>query len=640
MSAAIDSKSATKQKENNPTGWATTATYLGGALACLAITAGIARMNKPAAIAEYGKVGQKFFADFTDPTLASSLEVFTFDSKNVEPRQFKVERSDNGQWVIPSHHDYPADAKEQLAQTAASVIGIQRGAMVTRWANDHAKYGVINPKQETLGVNEIDGIGQRLTLQGDNNSILADFIVGKPVDDEFGQYYVRHPEEDEVYITSLEIDLSTKFTDWIDTILLDLSTNYIRRITINDYSFDEQKRSVTEAEITELTRDGGNDDWKLASLDQEKEELQKDAIQKTLDEIINLAIEGVRPKQKGLTPDWRLDRNAIKSQRGIDQLERDLMSRGFLLQPSETGDREQLDLISRQGELLVGIDDGLVYRLQFGRVFTGSQEEMEIGFASTSTSEDESSETSQENQSTETETSNSTDSPKTEKQTDDKSSDSESVEDAEDADATSEADSTTPGRYLFVRVDFDEALLEEKTVKPTEPTKSARLIELEQEAEKKAKAEAGSSEPADTKTNEPDTNSESDSNNGEGNATDDADTVETELEKLQSEFATAQNTYKAEVEKYDIFQRRIKNGKQKAEKLNHRFAKWYYVISGASYDSLALDRSKLVTAKPTPPETETTEETGSTSAEESSPENQTETPEQKTSDPAGAAESN
>ena len=73
MSATLNSTPNTSPQENNNTGWTTTGIYLGGALACLAITAGIFWMNKPAAIAEYGKVGQKFFADFTDPTLALSL---------------------------------------------------------------------------------------------------------------------------------------------------------------------------------------------------------------------------------------------------------------------------------------------------------------------------------------------------------------------------------------------------------------------------------------------------------------------------------------------------------------------------------------------------------------------------------------
>jgi hypothetical protein len=232
MSSTIDSKPDTKPSQNGHTkprftlnqlfpasiretfigpskaGWATTGCYIAGAVLCLGLTAGYAWINQPAAIAEYGKVGQKFFAEFVDPTLATSLEVSTFDAKNVEPREFKVKKSDNGQWVIPSHHDYPADAESQLADTASSVIGVERGAMVTRWSADHAKYGVVDPNQDSLGVDEVDGVGQRLTLRGDNDSVLADFIVGKQVEGEFDQYYVRHPEEDEVYMTTLNVDVN------------------------------------------------------------------------------------------------------------------------------------------------------------------------------------------------------------------------------------------------------------------------------------------------------------------------------------------------------------------------------------------------------------------------------------------------
>ena len=41
------------------------------------------------------------------------------DTDQVEASQSLVlNAAENGQWVIPSHHDYPADAEEQLADTA------------------------------------------------------------------------------------------------------------------------------------------------------------------------------------------------------------------------------------------------------------------------------------------------------------------------------------------------------------------------------------------------------------------------------------------------------------------------------------------------------------------------------------------
>ena len=108
--------------------WKTTYWFLGGALAFLAITGAAEWANRPAAIKEFGRVGEEFYSDFVDPTLATSLEVFVFDADAVKPKEFRVERLDNGRWVIPSHHNYPADAEEQLAKTASSVIGIKRGA--------------------------------------------------------------------------------------------------------------------------------------------------------------------------------------------------------------------------------------------------------------------------------------------------------------------------------------------------------------------------------------------------------------------------------------------------------------------------------------------------------------------------------
>ena len=82
-----------------------------GAVVCLAITAAINWSNRPAAISEFGKIGQAFYPEFIDPTLATSLEVYMFDAEKVRPLDFRVHRMENGRWVIPSHHNYPADAE-------------------------------------------------------------------------------------------------------------------------------------------------------------------------------------------------------------------------------------------------------------------------------------------------------------------------------------------------------------------------------------------------------------------------------------------------------------------------------------------------------------------------------------------------
>jgi hypothetical protein len=572
---SVEGREPTTNREWKQTYW-----YIGGALLFLAITGGLEWANRPAPIKEFGRVGEEFYTDFVDPTLATSLEVFAFDPDTVKPKEFRVERLDNGRWVIPSHHNYPADAEEQLARTASSVIGITRGAMVTRWEADHARYGVVNPKQDSLAVDQVDGVGQRLILRGDDDSVLADFIVGKQVDGNSDEYYVRHPEEDEVYIAKLDIDLTTKFTDWIDTDLFDINTGEVLQLTVNDYSFDELSGKVTQSDITSLTREKAwSDDWQLDSLDIGSEELDKDAIRDTLDTISNLEIAGVRQKQQGLTPDLQLDKTVLSSQRDVDRLQSDLLSRGFLLQPGK--DEDALSLIAREGELYAGTDDGLVYRMHFGRVFTGSQEELEVGFATASEGNNSVSE------GTEADSNDSSDSDITASET--------MPEEGADNSIDSKG---KPGRYVFVRVDFDKSLLGEEPVKPTEPTKPAELVEAEADT---SDADSGEETNANS-TTEP----SAESNDGEA-ASEDASAENTEdspLEKLRKEYEDAKKKYDDDLKAYEDYQKNVSDGQEKAEELNRRFAEWYYVIPGESYDKLSLVRPNFVKAKEVETETD------------------------------------
>ena len=68
------------RKSSTSKEWKTTYWYLGGALAALAITAVVEWGNRPAPIEEFGRIGEEFYADFVDPTLATALEVYAFDA--------------------------------------------------------------------------------------------------------------------------------------------------------------------------------------------------------------------------------------------------------------------------------------------------------------------------------------------------------------------------------------------------------------------------------------------------------------------------------------------------------------------------------------------------------------------------------
>src|SRR5262245_47910767 len=95
---------------------AKTAAFVAVALVCVAIAWLTApRRGSDSTVSDRG---QPFFAAFTDPNAATSLEVIEYDAQTLAARPFKVLNRD-GRWVIPSHDSYPADAGTRLASIAA-----------------------------------------------------------------------------------------------------------------------------------------------------------------------------------------------------------------------------------------------------------------------------------------------------------------------------------------------------------------------------------------------------------------------------------------------------------------------------------------------------------------------------------------
>ena len=49
------------------------------------------------------------------------------------------------QWVIPSHYNYPADAKDRLSKTAAAIIDLTKDTVRSNSNEDQEPMGVIDP---------------------------------------------------------------------------------------------------------------------------------------------------------------------------------------------------------------------------------------------------------------------------------------------------------------------------------------------------------------------------------------------------------------------------------------------------------------------------------------------------------------
>ena len=63
--------------------------------------------------AEFNDQGEPFFPDFQDPLACTDLEVVEFEPSTATASRFRVMFKDK-QWVIPSHYNYPADAKDRF----------------------------------------------------------------------------------------------------------------------------------------------------------------------------------------------------------------------------------------------------------------------------------------------------------------------------------------------------------------------------------------------------------------------------------------------------------------------------------------------------------------------------------------------
>ncbi|MDH3217684.1 MAG: DUF4340 domain-containing protein [Candidatus Krumholzibacteria bacterium] len=300
--------------------------------------------------------GEPFFPQFTDPNAASTLEVIDFDEETGSAVPFKVTFK-NGRWSIPSHHDYPADGKDRLAKTAAGVIGVEKDDFRSDNVSDHEACGVIDPVDETaVGV---EGRGQRVTIKGENDIVLADFIVGNAIEGREGFRFLRVPGQKRVYAARADIDISTKFRDWIESDLLQVDKNDIEELTIKDYTVNERMGTLNERDVLTLRKQG--DEW-IANRMRDNQEVDKTKLDEFLKTLDELAIEGVRPKPSGLSASLEQYSDSLKLSTA-DMMS--LQGKGFFF----TRDGR---LVSNEGELQARTGEGIIYTLRFGEIVYGS----------------------------------------------------------------------------------------------------------------------------------------------------------------------------------------------------------------------------------------------------------------------------
>lgn len=318
-------------------------------------------------------IGNPLFPAFTDPLAANSLRVMSFNGDQGEVSRFEVAKDEtSGVWALPSRNGYPADAAEQMQKAANALVGLKVLDIQTENAEDHAKLGVVEPKPESLEIGD-EGVGRSVTIRGDKNQSLASLIIGNKVGEEGNKRYVRIPNQDPVYVVNLDDTVfSSRFEDWIEKDLLQLSSIDIGAVGIQSYNAAIEQTgavSLNRSYDAQLNVDGANN-WELKSLnvydDQQQpqprtlaegEKLSTSKLNTLKNSLDELKIADVAAKPKGMSENLKADKDLVSDNDAI----RSLAARGFF--PISTG-----DIISANGEMNVTLNDGVQYILRFGNV--------------------------------------------------------------------------------------------------------------------------------------------------------------------------------------------------------------------------------------------------------------------------------
>jgi hypothetical protein len=450
-------------------------------------------MTRPPTIEEgYSDIGEEFYPAFTEPESATALRVAAWNPASNRVEQFEV-RNNGGKWVIPSHNNYPADGEQQLARAAASAVGIVRGSIASQQKQSHARFGVIDPLDAaaTQGPGET---GTRITLF-DKDQPLADYIIGQRVGDvavegdttpppadaggrqeKAGRYYVRTPDDVRVFVADVKIDVSTRFRDWIEKNLLELTSTDLRRIVVDQYSVDESRWAIwqqmraarqigadeildgvlEQGDISELSRETASSPWQLAGMDPATEKVKASVVSAMSRALAGLQIVGIRKKPEALV---KFFRDGFIDQFEAGEVQLDLAQHGFYF--------DGRHLLSNEGEIAAGSKDGVLYTLRFGEVFTGSELEVEVG---TDAAGATASDTTSTGESTTESATATTETPAADDESAaDDTEPAAGTDSDEDAAGESDADSAQRSRYVIVMADFDATLLGPKPTPPTKP---------------------------------------------------------------------------------------------------------------------------------------------------------------------------
>lgn len=321
------------------------------------------------------------FPDFKDPADAASLEIAKFDEKLGVYEAFKVAKRD-GQWIMPSHEDYPADAEKQLRDAALALVDVKSVGVASEYEGDYELFGVKEPSDKCKPGDQ--GIGMMVTIRDAKQNELAQVIIGKEAKAKGGKdlRFVRNPRQKFVFVASIPVEpLKTKFEDWIEKDLLKVAGFDIAKVTLKDYTAVLQQ-SVQGLNVgyqprmdAVLAFDDAGSKWKLDDLTiygksgaatkstmGDQEELNEQKLNDLKFAVDDLKIVGIKKKPAGLGASLVADEGILNDRESVSSL----VTLGFI--PLKRAKDSPPEILASNGEALITLKDGVEYVLRFGNI--------------------------------------------------------------------------------------------------------------------------------------------------------------------------------------------------------------------------------------------------------------------------------
>jgi hypothetical protein len=547
------------------------------------------------------------------------MKIERIDSNSARIERLEVVRRGRV-WRLPSHDDYPADAKDQVHKAALTVMDLSG---VTVADGQHEQYGVLEPTAENYAKAGSEALGMRVTL-GDKSATFADLVIGKPVPEREGLRYVRVVGQQRVMSSKISTDaLTTKFSSWIETDLLKLgSSRDVKRVHLRDYTLDADRGRLQDRARMTFKYDVDKSAWTVEDLrriNEKRKELVKDVLaedeepngetlDKLRDTLADLKIVNVYKKPAPLKK-W-LESGGKEGKFGEAEMQ-SLADRGFFLVPSQEQENA-LVFLSSEGEAIATTDAGIQYVLRFGKV--------------------ESADTSGRSQAAKND-----------------SADNKGEDKKDDGD---DKEQVTLNRFLYVEAQFDPDLIPmpkyESLPAETTPMAETNGEKKPQAASTTAPAASGSTggagdassqeKPADTESKTDKPADEAPTAPGISTLAFQGDEKQADAQSPPSTEAKPEGTEKKpdekpseaaksdekkpdaakpaeaaktpdpkEAERKRIteenerkkkeYEDKIKEGEKKVKELNARFADWYYVIGEDMYKKIHLSRADVIKKK-------------------------------------------